>query len=151
MNTNAVKIRLFEEADTCLLNQILKGLIPEYFAESEYIDYQEYLAHEKEEYFVACLDDKIIAAGGINYFLPEGKARLSWDIVDRNYHGRGVGRLLAQFRINKVLESHNFKQLEVRTSQFADGFYARLGFVEKFRTSNYWGKGIHLVHMEMYL
>jgi len=151
MNVEELTIRAFKEADSFTLLHILKGLIPEYFAESEYNDLQDYLAGGKEDYFVVCLGESIIAAGGINYFPDDNIARLSWDLVDKKYHGKGVGRLLAQFRLKKLSDSNDFERIEVRTSQFACGFYASLGFVEKFRTSNYWGEGIHLVHMEMYL
>ena len=85
-------IRNYTKKDKSTLIELLRQNTPEYFDPSEEIEFINYLDHELEDYFVYELDFKIIGAGGINYFLEEKSARISWDMVDSKSQGKGIGK-----------------------------------------------------------
>ena len=85
-------IRNYTKKDKSTLIELLRQNTPEYFDPSEEIEFINYLDHEVEDYFVYELDFKIIGAGGINYFLEEKSARISWDMVDSKSQGKGIGK-----------------------------------------------------------
>ncbi|MBA3986997.1 MAG: GNAT family N-acetyltransferase, partial [Flavobacteriales bacterium] len=65
--TEHLKIREYKPGDKVLLLEILKLNVPEYFAQSEVDEFDDYLENKIEKYFVAEIDAKVIGAGGINF------------------------------------------------------------------------------------
>ena len=85
-------IRNYTKQDKSTLIELLRQNTPEYFDPSEERDFIKYLDHEVEDYFVYEENSKILGAGGVNYFLEEKSARISWDMVDSNSQGKGIGK-----------------------------------------------------------
>lgn len=143
----AIIIRKYKPEDKEALVKIMHNNVPKYFAETEVDDYEEYLDEEIEEYFVATIDENIIAAGGINYDRPRQLAKISWDLVDIPYHHQGVGTLLLEHRFQVIANKKDIKSIIVRTSQHAFGFYEKKGFKLLERHKDYWAKGFDMYKM----
>lgn len=138
-------IRPYRHSDKTALIEIMHTLVPEYFAASEIPDYESYLEHETENYFVYEDDGKIVAGAGIN--ILEKESRLSWDLVHAAYRGKGIGAALAEHRI-AFLKAKSKDPIIVRTSQMAYGFYQKHGFELLEIRKDFWAKGFDLYLMK---
>lgn len=145
------QIRPYQIKDKPSVLQLLQKNIPQYFAPSEYHDLVDYLAKEREDYFVIEQAGALIGAGGINYFPEEKKARISWDFLDPDAQGQGLGSQLLAHRIDHIRKQKNYIRIEVRTSQFAFQFYKKGGFETQKIIKDYWAPGFDLYLMEMAL
>ncbi len=130
---------------------LMKKLVPTYFAPAEVEDYRAYLNQEVEDYFVVEKAGKLLAAGGINYFLDQQMARLSWDFVDLDVHGKGIGRLLTQHRLDLLQAHPQVQRIQIRTSQLAYQFYQKFGFELQKTESDFWATGLDLYQMVLYI
>lgn len=144
-------IRPYAEADFDVLLQLITQHIPEYFAVEEKADFEHYLLHEKEAYFVATIDEKIVACGGINYFPKNKEARISWDIVDQSQQGKGIGAALLQHRLNLIKRHSEIEKIIVRTTQLVYPFYQKNGFTLVKSEKDYWAIGFDLYLMQIVL
>lgn len=141
-------IRRYQPVDFQEVIGVFNTNVPDFFDPSETQDLFHYLEQEIEDYFVIIKDAQIVGAGGINYDADGITARLSWDFLDRNMQQNGAGTILTQHRILHVQQLPHIQRLIVRTSQMAEGFYQKMGFVVKERLPDYWAKGFDLVVME---
>ena len=142
-------IRVYSIKDQLNVIQLLRQNIPEYFDPSEERDFIKYLDTELEGYFVYEINSEIMGAGGINYFLEEKMARISWDLIAPKSHGRGIGKKLTQYRINHLKRNPKIDIITVRTSQHAYKFYEKRGFELVKITNDYWAKNFDLYIMQM--
>ena len=142
-------IRRYSHTDKPSVIDLLRKNTPEYFALTEEEDLNHYLDNEAEYYIVYEENNTIIGAGGINFFPQEKLARMSWDIIDPNYHGKGIGKILMQHRFNHLSENPNIDFIVVRTTQLVYKFYAKMGFTLERIKKDYWAKGFDLYEMKM--
>ena len=142
-------IKKYTKKDKSVLIELLRQNTPQYFDPSEESEFEYYLDSELEDYFVYENNTKIIGAGGINYFLEDKSARISWDMVDSKSQGSGIGKKLTQHRINYLKGNSQIQIIRVRTSQHAYKFYEKMGFkLEKIKR-NYWAKNFDMYIMQM--
>jgi N-acetylglutamate synthase-like GNAT family acetyltransferase len=147
-NTQSVNIlRSYKARDFDNVVDLLKSNIPEFFAPSEIEDFKNYLLHSREDYFVLEREDRIIAAGGINYLPDEDLARLAWDMVHNDFHKKGFGAILLNHRINHIKTFTSFTSVDVRSSQFAFKFYQKHDFRLVCQEKDFWGAGFDLYHL----
>ena len=144
-------IRPYSPEDKPALLAILQQNIPQYFHPSEVNDYEEYLEKHLEDYFVAEENGKVVGAGGINYFPEEKLARLSWDIIDPDFQGQGIGKELTRHRINEIKSNAALTRIVVRTTQLVYRFYERMGFRLERTEKDFWAEGYGLYQMCMSL
>lgn len=144
-------IRCYHSSDKLKVLQLLNLNTPDYFHQSEAKDYLYYLDNELEDYYVYEVDGHLLGAGGINYFPTEQQARLSWDLIHPQWHKKGIGTKLTQYRIRHLTQQSQVKELIVRTSQFALAFYEQMGFTTIRFEADYWAKGFHLYQMSLSL
>lgn len=143
-------IRAYQTEDAIHLINLLKLNTPDYFDPSEEEELIQYLKNEVEDYYVFTEGESILGAGGINYGFDEGKtARISWDLVHPQHHGKGIGTQLTQFRISRLKNQADIQQIVVRTSQLVHQFYAKNGFTLEAITPDYWAKGYDLYLMKL--
>ena len=143
-------IRAYRSEDKLEVIELLRKNIPAFFASEEEEDFQQYLEKEREDYFVYNEGLKIIGAGGVNYFPTENEARISWDMIDPEYHGKGIGRKLVRHRLQHIQESaERIDTIIVRTSQVAFRFYEKMGFELKKIEKDFWAEGFDLYLMKM--
>ncbi|GAA4396504.1 GNAT family N-acetyltransferase [Nibrella viscosa] len=141
-------IRSYTDADRDAVLALLRLNTPAYFAESEEADLVDYLHHHSQHYFVVELDNEIVGCGGFNLFDEEKLARISWDIIHPYHQGKGLGRQLTQYRIDRIKEYPHIHTIVVRTSQLVYTFYEKFGFVLRKIVNNYWAEGYDLYYME---
>lgn len=146
MNYN-LHVRAYTPSDETALLQILKLNIPTYFAESEIDDLKKYLNTEVEKYFVVELNNQIVGAGGINFIDNYQEGRISWDFIDPQYHGCGIGKELLNYRLKIFKSMETIKIISVRTSQLVYKFYEKNGFVIKEKIKDYWADGFDMYVM----
>lgn len=128
-----MEIRPYTKNDKTAVLELLRLNTPDFFDPAEEEDLIEYLDKEIEKYFVvATANGEIIGAGGINYFPEEKRARISWDIIRPDSQGKGIGKKLTGYRIDRLNRRRGIDHIIVRTSQIAYKFYEKMGFkVEK--------------------
>lgn len=142
-------IRPYSPTDDEGIITLLRLNTPKYFASEEEQDLRDYFDNHIDLYFVVEDSGTIIGSGGINISKDSKNAALSWGIIHPDYQGKGVGRLLTQFRIDKAKEIDSVERISVRTSQFVFKFYEKLGFELKEVIKDYWAAGIDMYDMEM--
>jgi len=142
-------IRKYLNSDKPKIIELLRKNTPQYFDSSEEKDFENYLNNEIEDYFVYEINSEIIGAGGINYFTEQKLARISWDMIDPNSQGNGIGKKLTQYRINHLKEKEHIELIVVRTTQLVCKFYEKMGFELEKIEKDFWAKGFDLYQMEM--
>ncbi len=142
-------IRRFTNKDLPGVLNLIDLNTPLYFHASEKKDLNQYLANNREDYWVVVHEGEIVGCGGLNYFESEQKARISWDMIHPKCQNQGVGKSLLAHRINHIKSKNQFKLIEVRTSQMAHEFYAKSGFELQSIVEDYWAPGFHLYQMKM--
>ena len=142
-------IRSYMPEDKPQLIALLQLNVPQYFAASEVNDFIGYLDKYLEDYYVIEFDDQIVGAGGINYFPEERQAWISWDILHPDWQGKGLGRQLTHFRIDRIKENHDIDVIIVRTTQLVFPFYAKMGFELEQAEPDFWAPGFDLYQMRM--
>ncbi len=142
-------IRKYINSDKPLIIELLRKNTPEYFAPSEEKDFENYLDNEVEDYLVYEKNAEIIGAGGINYLSEQKLARISWDVIDPDMHGKGIGKELTQYRLNLLIEKENIDLIVVRTTQLVYKFYEKMGFELDKIEKDFWAKGFDLYQMKI--
>ena len=142
-------IRKYSHQDKPEVIELLRLNTPEYFDPSEEKDLVDYLDNELEDYFIVEENSKIVGAGGINYFLSEKTARISWDMIKPNSQGKGIGMQLIKHRIDRIKQNNSIENIIVRTSQHAYRFYEKTGFKLEKIEKDYWAKNFDLYIMSM--
>ena len=142
-----IKLREYQQTDKSALIHILRKNIPEFFDENEAKDFENYLECHLEVYFVAELAGVLVGGGGINFADDGRTAKISWDFIDPQYQGRGVGKALLRFRLDYLKKMLQITEVTVRTSQFAYGFYEKHGFALEQIVRDYWAPGYDLYYM----
>lgn len=143
-----MNVRRYNPNDRLAVLELLALNTPEYFDVSEKKDLEFYLENEIEDYYVVSNDNKIIGAGGINYFTSEKYARISWDFIHPEMQGKGIGRLLTEYRLKQINLHPEIDKVIVRTSQHVYKFYEKLNFNLFKITPDFWAIGYDLYEME---
>lgn len=139
-------IRSYNHQDKPQVIHLFQLNTPQYFGVEEQADLEHYLDHEIDGFFVYEFDDKIVGAGGYNITPTDG--RLSWYFTNPAYQGKGIGKALVEYALSE-LKLKNPPKIIVRTSQLADKFFAKFGFVLQKVEKDYWSKGLDLHQMEL--
>jgi [ribosomal protein S18]-alanine N-acetyltransferase len=102
---------------------------PHFFDPSEEKEFSHYLQQDSENYFIIEEANSIIGSGGFNYGFDKGKtARISWGMIHPDWHGKGIGTKLTQYRINEIKKHPEVEAIVVRTTKVVHGFYQKQGF-----------------------
>lgn len=140
-------LRKYEVRDEGAVLELLRLLIPRYFAESELADFKEYLKNNLEYYYVVEVKGQLVGAGGFNVLAENTTIRISWDFIHPNFQGFGVGKQLIAYRLKLIKELYPAHKVEVRTSQMAYKFYEKQGFLLQEIVEDYWAVGFDLYAM----
>jgi GNAT superfamily N-acetyltransferase len=139
-----VRPYILSDKDACL--SIFDGNVPEYFDASERAAFATFLDGPRGEYFAIEQDGAVIGCGG---FAKEdrGQARFTWGMVDRPLHGEGLGRLLAEYRLQAIEDAGVFSEVELFTTQIVAPFFVKLGFAIEGVTKDGFAPGMDKVQM----
>ncbi len=141
-------VRKYNDSDRLRVLELFRSNTPQFFSPSEEKDLIFYLDNHAEDFYVLKVDNKIVCCGGFNLSEDPEVVRISWDIVDPNYHGKGFGSELTIFRLEKMSEIPGVKILSVRTSQMAYKFYEKFGFELKEKVKDFWAPGFDMYRMD---
>lgn len=144
-----MNLRPYTNDDLEAVVAIFRSNIPKYFGPGEEAGLRDFLASARgEDYFVAELDGEAIGAGGI---APneDGTVSLCWGMIRSEFLGKGLGRELTEFRIQKAREKYAGLPLVISTSQHTQGFYEKFGFSLVEHTPDGFGPGIDICKMRL--
>lgn len=144
-----MEIRTYKQDDKASVIALLKSNTPDFFDPMEQKDLEEYLDNEIEDYFVVEENSEIVGAGGINYFLKDKTARISWDIIKPDLQGKGIGRKLTEYRLNHLNKNEEIELIVVRTTQLVYKFYEKMGFKLTRVEKGFWALNFDLYQMEL--
>ncbi len=113
------------DKDACLT--LFDSNVPRYFDSSERAAFADFLDQPVGEYFVIEQGSEICGCGG---FRTEegGQARFTWGMVDNARHGSGLGRMLAEYRLQEIQASGRFQEAELFTTPQIAPFFEKFGF-----------------------
>lgn len=121
-------IRPYDIADKLACLRVFDSNIPDYFDISERDAFADFLDDPRGIYFTLEQDGEVVGCGG--YAREDGgQARFTWGMVANNRHGDGLGRLLAEHRLNAIVDSHDFSEAELFTTPQVAPFFTKFGFV----------------------
>ena len=142
--------RHYGEADFDECLALFDANCPEFFAPSERLDYEAFLASHPPGYQVVRVGEKMVGAFGFESGANQDRGRLGWILVNPTLHREGLGReMLAKIR--QEAEVRGVKTLDIAASHKSCNFFARFGAIEVQRIPNGWGPGMHRVEMEWFL
>ncbi|WP_070965667.1 GNAT family N-acetyltransferase [Vibrio sonorensis] len=120
-----------------------------YFDQSERQEFIDFLDSLKDanEYYVCTNGGTVIACGGIEVNAHVGS--LAWGMVHRDFHGQGYGKRLAELRLSYLKYNDAVNIIKIQTSQHAEGFYKKRGFMTSRVVFNGLGEGIDCVDMQL--
>lgn len=145
---SSITIRAYQGKDKEAVLHLMDANTPKYFHPNERNDLIHYLDHELEDYFVVLWHEQIIGAGGLNYTLEKKRATISWGMISPDFQGRGIGKMLTEYRIQYAHEKVEVELIEVRTTQLTYEFYQKLNFKLIKTEKDFWGEGFDLYHLE---
>ncbi|MEP7149096.1 MAG: GNAT family N-acetyltransferase [Acidobacteriota bacterium] len=141
-----MKLRRYRTDDLDAVIDIFRSNIPKYFGPAEEPGLRDFLTNVSADYFVAEIDDEIIGAGGLA-LNPDKTVSLCWGMISSDHLGKGLGRELTEFRIQKASESYGNLPLVISTSQHTQGFYEKFGFRLVEHKPDGFGSGIDICKM----
>lgn len=123
--------RLFVTADRDACLAIFDSNTPRFFAPDERGEFEGFLGNIETgegRYLVLTRGSSVIACGGLSFNPAGTRASLSWGMVNRAYHGQGLGSRLTRERIALARQGTGISELVLSTSQHSRGFYEAFGF-----------------------
>lgn len=143
-----MNIRPYIPSDYTDIIELFRLNTPAYFSSDEEEGLSDYLNNHIHEHYIADENGIVMGCGGFAISKDGKKASLAWDIVHPASHGKGVGTMLTNYRINEIKKISSAEVLSVRTSQVAYKFYQKFGFILKEIVEGYWAEGFDLYDME---
>jgi GNAT superfamily N-acetyltransferase len=135
------------DREACLA--VFESNVPEFFLESERGEFLSGIDHENVRTYFVVEDDRgrVVACGG--YLLDErnGAAWITWGMVARDQHRRGIGTFLLASRLARLWELGTVKVVHLDTTQHSRRFYERHGFVAERFVENGYGLGMHRIDL----
>jgi ribosomal-protein-alanine N-acetyltransferase len=141
-------IKKYEAVHRAGVLELLRLNTPKYFSPDERQDLIDYLDNHLEYYYVVESENQVMGCGGLNLSDEPEVIRISWDIIHPESQGRGLGKELTRFRMERIQEIPGIKMVSVRTSQLAYKFYEKLGFELKEVVKDFWAEGYDMYRME---
>ena len=133
-------IRPYTHPDAVKCRELLISNIPKYFVMDDLKGLDNWMnaldtdtmPHDSAEafyFYILELKEEIIGCAGFYLMKGENKAQLSWGIVHADYHNKGYGKLLFDYRVNKIKEIAPERQITLWTSQYTVKYFEKLGMV----------------------
>lgn len=140
--------------DFCACLAIFDSNVPTFFAHEERTDFYQFLGSinaKDRPYLVLICKGSVIACGGLVAETEKRQAGLAWGMVDRAFHGRGLGTSLTKARLALARATPNIAEVMLETSQHTRGFYERFGFTASKVKPDGFAPGLDRVDMTLRL
>ena len=118
-----------------MVNNIFDEFVGKDYSEEGNMEFKNYISpknilarlnEKSSQFFIAKKNDKIIGILEI-----KNKDHVSLFFVKKDYHGKGIGKILFENYINTLKQNNTeIKIISVNSSFYAENIYARLGFIE---------------------
>lgn len=145
-----IRIRDYAPADRDACIAVFESNVPEFFSDSERAELEAFLAHLPGPYLVLEEDDgRVVGSGGYALASDGVTADLCWGMVHRDRHGLGLGRRLAEARIERIRGDGLARSVRLRTSQHTRTFFERLGFVTESVEADGFAPGLDRCEMRL--
>lgn len=129
-------IRPYQARDHAGCMRAFEGNRPRFFASHEQVEFQTLLNDLSESIeqdqvfdFVVEYENQIAACAG--FYLPpdeDSPAGLVWGMVAKEFHRKGFGKQLLDFRLKKIQELRPGAAVVLDTTQFSFAFFQKSGF-----------------------
>ena len=144
------RFRSYALADRKACLDVLESNTPPFFLPTDRLLFEAFLQQLPGPYFVLTEHDRVAACGGCASD-ADGAAALTWGMVRRDLHCRGLGRELLRYRLDVIGGTGAPTLVRVRTSQLVQGFFETEGFTLRSVVPNGFGPGLDKVTMEVQL
>jgi ribosomal protein S18 acetylase RimI-like enzyme len=145
-------VRRYEVGDQAGCIVVMQSNVPKFFLDHEVSEYEQFLARDPAPYFV--VDDELVgiaACGGYVVNPASGVASLTWGMVHRAHHRRGVGTLLLNARLTDLNADRRVGEVRLDTSQRSRTFFERFGFTTLRTVPDGYGPGLDRYDMRLAL
>ncbi|MCB0687059.1 MAG: GNAT family N-acetyltransferase, partial [Saprospiraceae bacterium] len=109
-------LRPYRQDDFDKVIRVFQTNVPQFFAPQEEQEFAIYLQEKREDYYIVEISEQVVGGGGINYFPQQHLARISWDFLHPDFQGKGYGKALTLYRIQKIQSDPQYDTVMVRTS-----------------------------------
>ncbi|WP_290689762.1 MULTISPECIES: GNAT family N-acetyltransferase [unclassified Haematobacter] len=138
-----IAVRHWLPTDTAACLAIFDSNVPGFFAPSERDAFETHLrTMEPATYLVLLSDERVLACGGLSVDAEAHRAILTWGMVDRAAHRRGLGGKLTEARLALARRLPGITEVALATSQHTRAFYERFGFIAAAVTPDGFGDGL---------
>jgi ribosomal protein S18 acetylase RimI-like enzyme len=142
-----VNLRPYQKKDFAECLAIFRSNTPLYFVETELESFMNYLK-VPGNFFVVTDDDNVVACGGVA--VQSDQATLVWGMVTRSRQRQGFGAFLLQARLAYIARHYpTVRRITLQTTQHAQGFYDKFGFVTQTVTWNAYAPQLHRYDMAL--
>jgi ribosomal protein S18 acetylase RimI-like enzyme len=138
-----------DDIPACLA--VFDGNTPRFFAPHERAEFAEFLVEPHGVYLVGVRGGRVLACGGYAVLPHAPAAVLTWGMVARDEHRRGLGWKLLQHRIAALRQHPGLEAIVLETSQHSAPFFARAGFATTAVTPDGFGPGLDKHNMRLEL
>ena len=140
----SVVSRPYTDHDYKACLDIFDSNLPKFFDATERNEFCDFLNAKVKErpYLVFEYEGQVIACGGLAINRDEKSAFLSWGMVSNPYHGKGIGKLLTEARLELARSIPEIEKVTLNTSQHTQGFYSKFGFEMTKVTTDGYGEGL---------
>ena len=137
------------DRDACLA--VFDSNAPEFFLAHERAEFESFLDTPNGPYFVLDHDGLITGCGGYVVGEEPGLARMAWGMVLRDWHRKGMGRLLLMYRLRQITKAGGVQFVGLDTTQRSAPFFLSQGFKVAGVAADGYGPGMDRVEMTMKL
>jgi N-acetylglutamate synthase-like GNAT family acetyltransferase len=140
-----------EDKPHCL--ETFKSNVPDFFTVEEINDFENFLdqfeiRNESREplartlFYVVESDGKIVGCGGFGDKENNKIISLAWAHIHRDYHKHGFGKLLLEYRLEKIKSLFPNQTVFIDTTQHSTPFYEKYGFITQKITKDFYAPGL---------
>ena len=101
------------------------------------------------DHFVVLETTKVIGCAGFYVLADEKRAHFTWGMVDGSLHNKGFGKLLFQYRVDRVKELYPGFTITLGTSQYTFNYFEKLGMKVESITPNGFGNNYDKYFMSL--
>ncbi|MBA2611792.1 MAG: GNAT family N-acetyltransferase [Bacteroidetes bacterium] len=154
-----ITIREYKPTDRSACIRVFKSNEPLYFAPSElkllenWLDAKdnEQLAYNNnldENFYVVEHNSNVVACGGF-YITDEKRANMTWGMIERSFHKKGIGKHFLKYRVDEIKYNYPGYIISLDTSQHTFSFFEKQGFSVTKISKDAYGKGLDRYDMIM--
>ena len=130
--------------------------VPKFFTKEEVNEFADFLDRyvllekakpQRTFYYVILLDDIIVGSGGFGDRYGNGRLTLTWGLLHKKYHKKGLGKALLLHRLENAAKVYPNAKVFLDTTQHTQGFFAKFGFKVEKISKDYYAEGMHRYDM----